>query len=202
MQPLVQQVATRVNRQDPAVLEVFTFGAIIGSVKLPSIERFRYEQPLGTTSLRLNPPSNCSRLCNRNMTSEARRKSTPNDVQNCDQLHKVSAESQKLTMMIVVKQSLWKALADTSILHHYGDIDFWLEWDTPRGITEAFYRNFNCCLWKCIHGFAIFSAFFIFSSRQGCFETREGDKRDSECVCRVTRQRLRNLKNITQPSSV
>lgn len=87
------------------------------------------------------PPLPChARLCNRNMTAEAcnvenRLRTTFWIAINCT---RVSAESQKLTMMIVVKQSLWKALADTSIFHRYGDIDFWLEWDTSRGIEKRF----------------------------------------------------------------
>lgn len=178
-----QQVATWVNR--PAVLELFTSCAIIGSVKLSSIEslliRIKHQNYLCTTWLRLKPLSS-SRLCNRNVTTEAcnvenRLRTTFWIAINCT---RVSAESRQLTMMIVVKQSLWKALADTSIFHHYGDIDFWLEWDTSRGIEKHFTATL-IAVYENVFMALQFSPHFS-SSRAGWLETSGGDKRLSVCV--------------------
>lgn len=185
MQPLVQQVATWVN--SPAVWELFTSRAIIGSVRLSSNESFliwiMLENYLWATWLRLKPLPSFSRFCNRNMTTEAcnvenRLRTTFWIAINCT---RASAESQKLTMMIVVKQSLWKALADTSIFHHYGDIDFWLEWDTSRGIEKRFTATL-IAVYENVFMALQFSPHFS-SSRAGRAGWRQAEViKDSLCV--------------------
>lgn len=129
------------------------------------------------------PPPRFSRLCNRNMTTEAcnvenRLRTTFWIAINCT---RASVESQKLTMMIVVKQSLWKALADTSIFHHYGDIDFWLEWDTSRGIEKRFTATL-IAVYENVFMALQFSPHFS-SSRAGRAGWRQAEViKDSLCV--------------------
>lgn len=105
-----------------------------------------------------------------------------NDVLNCDQLHETVCRESEAN-----NDDCCETIAMKSTCRHFNLPSLRWHWllTWMRHVSwdrEAFYRNFNCCLWKCIHGFAIFSAFFIFSSRQGWLETGGGDKRLSVCV--------------------